>query len=176
LAALGLASKSFLYPLARFLLSTFLIPGGVLFGGLYMIWLLLARSLVNRIGSATLTAFIQGTAAFALGLSSAPGLFCIFIYLLPGIVVDSVFILLSVGGTIASLLRFTLSGALANLVGIATVAMTQGFAGRPLALLMAVGSLSGALGGLAAFFVSRKIPPIFFSTRAHLPNKKSGMR
>jgi len=160
LAALGLASKSLLYPLARFLLSTFLIPGGVFFGGLYMIWLVLARDLVNKAGSATITAFIQGMVAFALGLSSAPGFLSILMYIFPGIAVDLIFIF-SGGGTAASLLRFTLSGAIANLVGVTTVAVAQGFPNQPLTLLMALGGLSGSLGGLAAFFVSQKIPRRF---------------
>jgi ABC-type thiamin/hydroxymethylpyrimidine transport system permease subunit len=157
LAALGMATKPLLQPFSRLLLNVFLVPGGVLFGGLYMMWLTLSRGMVGKPGSATLAAFIQGMVAFALGLSPAHGLLSAAVYVLPGLIVDLVFLI--PGRTrSAQASRFLISCALANLSGIAAVALIRGFGQYPALLLMALGTISGGLGGLAAFLLAGKIP------------------
>ena len=172
LAALGLVVKPLLNPLSRFMLSTFLIPGGVLFGGLYMMWLVLARGLVEKTGSATLAAFIQGMVASALGWSPFGGLIAILIYLLPGVAIDLIF-LIPGRGNIGRLARYILSCMAANVTGILLVALLRGIVHGPLLLLMIVGMASGCLGGLAAYGVAGKIPlkPTFSSSC----KKKSGL-
>jgi len=157
LAALGLATKSLLNPLSRTLLGAFSIPGGVFFGGLYMMWLALARGFVNKAGSATLTAFVQGGVVLVLGLSPVQGLLSTLIFLLPGVLVDLVF-LIPGQARLYRLFRFTLSCLVANVSGIILVALVWGIVGRPLILLVAIGALSGGLGGLVAYLISEKIP------------------
>jgi energy-coupling factor transport system substrate-specific component len=156
LASLGLATKSLLNPLARFLLSTLAMPGGVLFGGLYMMWLALARGLVGKSGSATLTAFVQGGVALVLGLTPVHGLLSAVIFLAPGIFVDVVFFI-PVRRKRNRLMQFTLACLGANLIGIVLVALVWGIVRRPLILLASIGALSGGLGGLLAYLISEKI-------------------
>jgi hypothetical protein len=170
LAALGLVVKPLLNPLSRFMLSTFLIPGGVLFGGLYMMWLVLARGMVGKTGSATLAAFIQGVLASALGLSPLGGLVSILIYLLPGMAIDLIF-LIPGRGKICRLSRYILSCMVANLTGIILVALLRGIVHGPLLLLMTVGAASGCVGGLAAYAVAGKIP---LKAPLHTGQKKAG--
>lgn len=158
LAILGLATKPLLNPLSRFLLGTLLIPGGVFFGGLYMMWLALARGIVRKPGSATLTAFIQGSVALVLGLSPIPGLLSALVFLLPGVSVDLIF-LIPGQAKLNHLLRFTLACLAANVIGIISVALIGGILHRPLILLAIIGALSGGLGGLLAFLIFEKIPP-----------------
>lgn len=158
LAALGLATKHLLIPLSRALLSIFAIPGGVFFGGLYMMWLALARGIVNKVGSATLAAFVQACVTLVLGLSPVHGLLSVFIFLLPGIFVDLAFLIPGQRRR-KRLARFVLACLGANVIGIVSVALVWGIGQRPLILLATIGALSGALGGLAAYFISEKIPP-----------------
>jgi hypothetical protein len=157
LASLGMAAKPLLQPVSRLLLNTFFIPGGVVFGGLYMMWLVLARGLVDRPGSGILAAFIQGLIALALGLSPAHGLLSMAAYLLPGAAVELTWLVPGRGEAVRAT-RCMLSCALANLTAVATVALIRGFEGRPVLVLMIIGALSGGLGGLVAFSVIRKIP------------------
>ncbi len=157
LAALGLATKSLLNPVSRFLLSALAMPGGVLFGGLYMMWLALARGLVGKVGSATLTAFVQGGVALVLGLTPVYGLLSAVIFLMPGIFVDLIFFI-PARTDAGRLMRFTVACLGANLIGILLVALVWGIVRRPLILLAAIGALSGSLGGLMAYLISEKIP------------------
>jgi hypothetical protein len=157
LAALGLATKPLLNPLSRFLLGTLSIPGGVFFGGLYMMWLALARGIVGKAGSATFTAFIQGGMAFVLGLSPIHGILSLLIFLLPGVSVDLVF-LIPAGAKRNRLCRFALACMVANVIGIIMVALVAGIVRRPLILLVIIGALSGGLGGLVGYMISERIP------------------
>jgi hypothetical protein len=159
LATLGLATKSLLNPLSRTLLGVLSIPGGVFFGGLYMMWLALARGIVAKTGSATLTAFVQGIVVLVLGLSPVQGLLSTLIYIFPGVLVDLVF-LIPGQAKLNCLFRFTCACLLANVSGIVSVALVWGIVHRPLIVLMAIGALSGGLGGLMAYVISGKIPAI----------------
>ena len=152
-----MVTKHLLQPLSRSLLSAFFIPGGVFFGGLYMMWLALARGMVAKPGSATLAAFVQAGVNLLLGLSPILGVLSLFVYLLPGIFIDLVF-LLPGQAALSRLARFTLACLGANVIGIVSVALVWGIGQRPLILLAAVGALSGAAGGLMAFFICEKMP------------------
>ena len=160
MAALGMAIKPLLQPFSRLLLNAFLIPGGVIFGGFYMMWLALARGLVKKPGSGLLAAFIQGVTALALGLSPSSGILSLATYLLPGAAVELSFGLPGKGAA-SRAARFLLSCVLANLTGIGIVILIRGFGRQPTVILMIAGGLSGGLGGLLAYAVSEKIPPRF---------------
>jgi ABC-type thiamin/hydroxymethylpyrimidine transport system permease subunit len=157
LAALGLATKHLLHPLSRTLLGAFSIPGGVFFGGLYMMWLALARGMVGKVGSATLAAFVQACVTLVLGLSPIHGLLSIFIFLLPGMFIDLAFLIPGQGKQ-KRMARFTLACLGANVIGIVSVALVWGIGQRPLILLAAIGAFSGGLGGLVAYLISEKMP------------------
>ena len=120
-------------------------------------WLALARGIVGKTGSATLTAFIQGIVALILGLTPIHGLLSGFIFLLPGMSVDLIF-LIPGQAKFNRLFRFSLACLSANVIGIVLVALVRGIVQRPLILLAAIGAFSGGLGGLVAFLISEKIP------------------
>jgi len=120
-------------------------------------WLALARGIVGKTGSATLTAFIQGVVALILGLTPIHGLLSGLIFLLPGMSVDLIF-LIPGQAKFNRLCRFSLACLSANVIGIVLVALVRGIVQRPLILLAAIGALSGGLGGLVAFLISEKIP------------------
>jgi len=162
LAALGMAIKPLLQPFSRILLNTIFVPGGVVFGGLYMMWLALARGLVDKPGSGILAAFIQGITALALGLSPASGILSLATFLLPGAAVELSFSIPG-RGPASRASRFLFSCILANLTGIGLVILIRGFGQQPAVILMVAGGLSGGVGGLLAFAVSEKIPPRFLS-------------
>jgi hypothetical protein len=167
LAALGIAIKPLLQPFSRLLLNAFFVPGGVLFGGLYMMWLTLARGLVNKPGSGILAAFLQGMTALTLGLSPANGVLSLATYLLPGAAVELSFCIPG-RGMLTRASRFLLSCILANLAGIAMVVLIRGFGRQPVLILMIIGGLSGGLGGLVAFAVAEKMPQRFLMpSRSH---------
>ncbi len=167
LAALGIAMKPLLQPFSRLLLNAFSVPGGVLFGGFYMMWLALARGLVNKPGSGILAAFIQGITALAVGLSPAHGVLSLATFLLPGAAVELAFCLPG-QGMFSRAGRFLLSCILANLTGIAIVVLVRGFGRQPVLILMIIGGFSGGLGGLVSFAVAEKIPRRFLtSSRDH---------
>jgi len=166
MAALGMAFKPLLQPFSRLLLNTFFVPGGVVFGGLYMMWLALARGLVDKPGSAVLAAFIQGVIALALGLSPASGILSLATFLLPGAAVELSFCIPG-RGPASRASRFLVSCILANLTGIGIVILIRGFGQQPAVVLMIAGGLSGALGGLLAYAVAEKIPPRFLTATHH---------
>jgi len=168
MAALGMAIKPLLQPFSRLLLNTFFVPGGVVFGGFYMMWLALARGLVGKPGSGILAAFIQGVTALALGLSPASGILSLAAFLLPGAAVELSFCIPG-RGPASRASRFLFSCILANLTGIGVVILIRGFGQQPAVILMIAGGLSGGLGGLLAFAVSEKIPPRFLSA----PHRRS---
>ena len=60
MAALGLAVKPVVTPLAHIISTPLMIPGGALAGGLYMMWLAVAFGLTRKRDTATLMGLVQG--------------------------------------------------------------------------------------------------------------------
>ena len=162
MAALGMAIKPLLQPFSRVMLNTVFVPGGVVFGGFYMLWLVLARGLVDKPGSGILAAFIQGVTALALGLSPTSGILSLATFLLPGAAVELAFSIPG-RGLLPRAGRFLLSCILANLTGVGIVILIRGFGHGPAVIMMIAGAISGGLGGLLAFAVSEKIPRKFLT-------------
>ncbi len=88
LAAMGVAVKPLVGPLIKTVSRSLLIPGGALGGGFYMMWLVLAVTLVPRYGSGLLTGLVQALAVFVLGWYGSHGAFTLVSYTLPGMVAD----------------------------------------------------------------------------------------
>ncbi|MCR5649089.1 MAG: ECF transporter S component, partial [Oscillospiraceae bacterium] len=59
MAALGIAIKPVVVPLAHLISSPLMIPGGAIAGGLYMMWIVVAFGLTGKHGAPTLTALVQ---------------------------------------------------------------------------------------------------------------------
>ncbi len=94
-AAIGIAAKPVVSPVANLLTDPLRITGGSAAGGIYMAVLVLARLLVPKRGSAALTGLLEGFLALFSGVTSFQGLLAIAIYTLPGIAVEIVFALFS---------------------------------------------------------------------------------
>ncbi len=94
MAACGLALKPIVGPLFKLIGSALFIPTGSMAGAVYMIWPMLAVLTVKRIGSATLVGLIQGIVVLITGIYGSHGILSLITYILPGIVIDLVFLLI----------------------------------------------------------------------------------
>jgi energy-coupling factor transport system substrate-specific component len=87
-SALGLAIKPLITPIAQMLSRMLMITGGSLFGGLYMMWIVLAIATVRKPWTGTLVGLIQGFVMLALGYVGTHGALSILTFTLPGIAAD----------------------------------------------------------------------------------------
>ena len=156
MAALGIAVKSVVVPLVHIITGALLIPGGALAGGFYMLFLVLACCLTHRLGAASVTALVQAILVMVTGLFGSHGVMSLVTYFLPGLAIDFVmFLTRHRGGCITCCF---VGGMAANVVG--TVAVNFTFFDLPLVpllLSLALAALSGGLGGLLAYSMSKKL-------------------
>ena len=61
MAALGIAVKSVVVPLAQMITGPLYIPGGVVAGGFYMLWIVLGYGLVNKAVHSNTNQYYSGT-------------------------------------------------------------------------------------------------------------------
>lgn len=156
LAALGVASKPLVGPLARLVTGPLNVPGGVLAGGFYMAWLVMARILTGRVGAAFLTGLVQGILVLVLGMYGNHGVMTLVTYSLPGLASDIVLFRRN-GRTVSALAAFA-AGLTANVTGTAAVAQVLFRLPVPaLVLAVSAAALSGGLGGLAAHAVASRL-------------------
>ncbi|UNC91957.1 ECF transporter S component [Candidatus Contubernalis alkaliaceticus] len=156
MAALGVAIKPIIVPLAHIITGPFFIPGGVIAGGFYMLWIVLGHGLVNKRGTGTLIGVIQAILVISMGIFGTHGAISIITYVAPGIMVDLLYIILR--GGVNSPLNAFLGGVAANVTG--TVLVTIVFFRLPLIpllLSLSAASLSGGLGGLVAFRLIKQL-------------------
>lgn len=150
MAALGIAMKPVVVPLAHLISGPLMIPSGAFAGGLYMMWLVVAYGIVRRPGTATLMALIQALLVMLTGIVGSHGVMSLFTYVAPGIVMD--LLLLLIGHRVCCRGCAVLSGAAANVTGTACVNVVFFQApGAYLILILAIAMLSGAAGGLIAW-------------------------
>lgn len=97
MAVLGVAIKPFIVPLAQIITGPLYIPGGVVAGGFYMLWIVLGCGLVDKRGAGTLIGIIQAILVIALGIYGSHGVASILTYIAPGIFVDLLYIILRGG-------------------------------------------------------------------------------
>ena len=161
MAALGLASKPIVVPLAHMITAPLFIPGGAVAGGFYMMWIVLAAALVNKRGAATLTAFAQSLMIMIMGSFGSHGAISVLTYTLPGLMVDLCFLVFRRQITIP--LDFFVAGIIANLSGtyLSNLVFFR-LPAIPLTLSLASGALSGGLGGIIAYYISKKIADLGF--------------
>lgn len=152
MAALGIAIKPIVVPLAHLVSSPLMIPGGALAGGLYMMWIVVAFGLTGKHGTAFLVGLIQAILVMILGVSGSHGAMSLFSYTLPGLLVDLVFLVLRRG--IDNMPLSLVAGILANLAG--TICVNIIFFSLPmipLLLSLCVAAFSGGLGGVLAWLL-----------------------
>lgn len=154
-ACLGVVSKPLVVPLAHIITGPLYIPGGVIAGGFYMMWIVLGAGLVRKAGTGTIIAVVQAIMVIALGIYGTHGLMSLFTYVLPGIAVDVVMLIYryksgNVGCCFLSGIAANASGTfLVNLVFFRLPVV-------PLILSVSSASLSGGLGGLIAYGVIKQ--------------------
>lgn len=152
MAGLGVATKPLIVPLAHIITGPLYIPGGVIAGGFYMMWMVMGAGLVERRGAATLIATVQAIMMVSLGIFGTHGLVSFFTYIIPGLAVDLVLLLSRKPAQ--SLVSCFFAGIAANLSG--TFLVNLVFFRLPLIpLLLSLSSaaLSGGLGGIIAYNV-----------------------
>ncbi|NLO22184.1 MAG: ECF transporter S component [Syntrophomonadaceae bacterium] len=156
MAALGVAVKPIVVGLVHILTGPLFIPGGSLAGGFYMMWLVLGAALIKKRGSASLIGMVQAIMVLAAGIYGSHGMLSLLTYTLPGIAVD-LLLWLSRWQADAKQAMF-MGGIGANLCG---VILSNLIFFRlpllPLVFSMSAGALSGAVGGLLAWFLAQRL-------------------
>ncbi len=163
MAVLGIATKPIITPLVHMITAPLFIPGGALAGGLYMMWIIMARFLINKNGAATITCLIQAILVMALGVVGSHGVLSLLTYLVPGIAVDAGLFLLG-NPRKPSIFYCFLAGILANLSG--TFLVNVVFFRLPLIPLLLslfLSAFSGGAGGIICFQILRQLEktPLF---------------
>ncbi|ACB83929.1 ECF transporter S component [Natranaerobius thermophilus] len=149
MAGLGLATKPVIVPLAHIITGPLFIPGGVVAGGFYMMWIVIGAGLVGKLGTATLIAAVQAIVIMAIGFLGTHGFMSLFTYILPGLAVDLIFLVsrhrgCCIGCCFVAGIAANISGTfLVNLVFFRLPFI-------PLVLSLSAASLSGGLGGIIA--------------------------
>lgn len=161
MAALGIAIKPIVTPLAQIITGPMMIPGGAVAGGFYMLWLVLAYGLTgNKPGSALLVGLVQGIIIMLQPIANH-GAFSLVSYVAPGLAVDLLYLVVRPGPTTP--IKAFAGGAAANLTGslLVTVIMLGIIVWRlplvPLLLTALTPILSGGLGGLVAYGLLGKL-------------------
>ncbi|HWQ42087.1 MAG TPA: ECF transporter S component [Desulfosporosinus sp.] len=156
LSALGIATKPVIAPLAHIITGPLLIPSGVVAGGFYMMWLVLAMGLTGKRGTATLVGFIQALLVMSTGMMGSHGMMSLLTYTIPGVLADLG--LWVIRHRVCCLPCAFLAGMLANIGGSLMVNFVYfRLPLIPLVLSLSVAALSGGLGGILAFKILQQI-------------------
>lgn len=150
MAALGVALKPLVVPLAHMASAPLGIPSGSLAGGLYMMWIVMGFGLTGKYGTGTVIGLVQALAVMLTGVAGSHGIMTIFSYTLPGIAVDLG--LLLIHHRVCCRQCAVLAGILANVTG--TLCVNLIFFRLPglyLVLTISVAAVSGGTGGFIAW-------------------------
>ena len=162
---LGLFSKRLIAPAANILTDFLRIPGGI--GTSFsLMFLVVAAELVPIFGCATLMSIIQSMIALSLGMVGSMGILSPIGYIVPGIVIDLLFLLSRKTG-----LGTDLALTLANMLGAASASLAANFIVFhlpvvPLALYIVVALTSGAVCGAFASVLVKRLRPVMSSSSA----------
>ena len=157
---LGLFSKRLIAPAANILTDFLRIPGGI--GTSFsLMFLVVAAELVPVFGCATLMSLVQSLIALSLGMVGSMGILSPIGYIVPGIVIDLIFLLSRKTG-----LGTDLTLTIANMLGAAAASLTANLIvfhlpGVPLALYIVVALASGAVCGCFAGVLAKRLRPVF---------------
>jgi ABC-type thiamin/hydroxymethylpyrimidine transport system permease subunit len=158
-AALGIATKPVVMPLARIVTGPLFVPSGVVAGGIYMMWLVLGAGLTGKRGAATLIGIIQALLVMATGISGSHGAMSLVTYTIPGLLADLG--LLVIRHQVCCNPCAFLAGMLANIGGSMMVNLVYfRLPLVPLVLSLSVAALSGGLGGILARQILKQLARI----------------
>ena len=162
---LGLFSKRLIAPAANIVTDFLRIPGGI--GTSFsLMFLVVAAELVPVFGCATLMSIIQSILALSLGMVGSMGILSPIGYIVPGIVIDLIFLL-----SRKTRLGTDLTLTIANMLGAAAASLTANLIvfhlpGVPLALYIVVALASGAVCGCFADVLAKRLRPIISASSA----------
>ena len=159
LAALGIAIKAVIVPFVHLITGPLFIPGGAIAGGLYMMFLVLSVSLTGKAGAASLCGFVQAIMVLATGVGGHHGAFTLISYTVTGLAIDLLMLAMRHRGCCR--LCCFLGGMVSNLTG--TLVVNVAFFALPVIPLMLVlcsAALSGCIGGLIAWSLTRQLRKI----------------
>ncbi|MGR6836640.1 ECF transporter S component [Syntrophomonas erecta] len=150
MAALGIATKPIIVPLAHIITGPLFIPSGAVAGGFYMMWLVLGFGITGKRGTMTLICFVQAILVIATGIVGSHGVMSLLTYTMPGILADLG--LLLIGHRVCCLPCAFLAGMLCNIGGTSMVNFVYfRLPLIPLVFSLSLAALSGGLGGIVAF-------------------------
>lgn len=156
MAALGIAIKPVVVPLAQIITGPLFIPGGAAAGGFYMLWLVLGTGLTGKRGTAALIAVTQALVVTGAGIIGSHGAMSLLTYTVPGILADLG--LLLIGHRVCCSPCAFLAGMLANIGGTTMVNLVYfRLPLIPLVLTLSAAALSGGIGGLIAFQIRQRL-------------------
>lgn len=156
LSALGIATKPIVVPITHIITGPLLIPGGVVAGGFYMMWLVLGVGLTGKCGTATLIGLVQALMVFGTGIFGSHGAMTLLSYTLPGVAIDLA--LWFTRHRVCCLPCSFLAGVLANICGSGLVNILYfRLPLVPLMLALTVAALSGGLGGIIAYKILHQL-------------------
>ena len=169
---LGLFSKRLISPAANILTDFLRIPGGI--GTSFsLMFLVVAAELVPVFGCATLMSLVQSLIALSLGMVGSMGILSPIGYVVPGLVIDLLFLLSRKAGlgtdltlTAANMLGAASAGVAANLIVFRLPAV-------PLALYIVVALTSGAICGCFAGVLVKRLRPVLSASAASDPEERS---
>ena len=156
LAALGIAIKSVIVPFVHMVTGPLYIPGGVVAGGLYMLFLVLAVSLTGKRGAAVFCGFCQGIMVLIIGVGGSHGALSIVSYSATGLAIDLLMVILRHRG--CCFLCCFFGGMAANMTG--TLIVNAAFfemPAIPLLLSLSAAALSGGGGGVLAWSITKQL-------------------
>ncbi len=154
IAALGIALKPIISPLAHIVCGPLMIPSGTLAGGLYMMWIVIGYGLVKKPGTALIICLIQALLVIFTGVIGSHGIVSLVTYLLPGVLVE---IVMLVSRHRACCIGCCVVGGMAaNMAGtVATNVVFFQVPGVYLILILSLSAVSGLIGGIIAWELIR---------------------
>ncbi|MCF7858128.1 MAG: ECF transporter S component [Candidatus Cloacimonetes bacterium] len=155
LSAVGLAVKPIITPLIHLVSAPLMIPGGSLAGGLYMMWIALAISIVNKPGAGTLVGLTQGIVMISMGFFGSHGAVSIISYTLPGLTADIISIFFKNKSTLYFHVILVIT---ANITGAVIVTLViMRLAAIPFLISIIAAIISGIVGGIISYNIFNKI-------------------
>lgn len=156
MAALGIAIKPIIVPLVHIITGPLFIPGGVVAGGMYMMFLVLAMAITQKRMSAFYAALVQAVLVTISGTLGSHGAASLLTYVLPGIGVELVMLLMRHKCCCA--LCCMIAGITANMIGSFAVNLAIfSLPAIPMILSLCASALSGAIGGLIANALAKRL-------------------
>lgn len=156
MAAIGIAVKPIIAGLAHLITGPLFIPSGVLAGGFYMMFIIVAGAIVAKPGAVTLVCIIQAFLVIVTGVYGNHGMASLVTYILPGLFVDILWLFLKHKG--CCLLCCFLAGMVANITGSLSVNFVFfRLPTIPLLISLFVAAISGGMGGIIAYHISCSI-------------------